>query len=597
MLLDEFRSSKYCSKHRFELSDIVEKSHHAVCGKCMAHKDDAESLVRKRFALKDINDAIAAKGKRSKEAKKRKFSARVDQIRKRVKADSSAESTPAIINDIAFLLGSDKGGDTIVQRGPSGRKVLHYLATRSPPAGSARAGAGAAADAVHWARTMIANVRLKQLTRRQLVERRRRLAARARCAKCPKASGCGGKQPKRCNNCRHIKEMNKHKSCFLCKRDFAGPDDVHAVARRKAVWRHRTCIKCNEEQRRHEHDPVRIHRDRNAALNFCFIFGGLLVGVGASGERCEGLRLYPFHQTTVEGQDRKNGKPLKWQNTWFGGQSTAGAGADAGAGAPGSGAPAASSASSKKRKDQSDDPTRAVVAGAPPPPPPPPSDVKSEPEWSARARRRARHADDDEASVDNRSTTTSSSARRARASKLPDVPSSPARASSLDDDKSDDDASADTRTSAPGRRSRKRAKAPPDADANSSASSSAARAKHRRRAADGQRSRARQQQHSPPLLQPPLLPPQPRRSSSTSTATKRTATEYSFPKRPRRALFEAGVASGGETVADTSGDARSAVAIEQSPPHQRRRRRAARRDDTRYRRAPHRVRHHHHSGH
>ena len=227
MLLDEFRSSKYCSKHRFELSDIVDETHHAVCGKCVARKDDAESLVRKRFALKDINEAIAARGKRSKEVPKRSFSSRVNKIRERANANSPSESTTTIINDIAFLLGSKDGGDTIVERGPSGRKILHYMATRSPPSAHADP-----LDAVHHARTMIAEVRLKQLTRRQLVERRRRLVARARCANCPKSNGRGGKQPKRCNNCRHVKEMNKHKTCFLCKHELVGPDDVYIVARR-----------------------------------------------------------------------------------------------------------------------------------------------------------------------------------------------------------------------------------------------------------------------------------------------------------------------------------------------------------------------------
>ena len=105
----------------------------------------------------------------------------------------------------------------------------------------------------------------------------------ADCADCKKVAP----PHKVCIEHRCAQAINKHRSCFVCKRRFESHADALVVpAVRIKLWRIKHCVTCN----------VDVHRDRNAVHAFLRSLHAVLV---------TGKRAWPYCATAASTKTKK----------------------------------------------------------------------------------------------------------------------------------------------------------------------------------------------------------------------------------------------------------------------------------------------------
>jgi hypothetical protein len=327
VLIDEFRSSQFCATHLRELGAAALTSVVPVCATCIGCRDDADSKVRSRFTVAEINDSLkhrADEASAHAETASDRAAMALLSLKENNVASEATDAAAAVAAAVVVVVGprterewlidgicaemerkgeSVDGANTLVTRGPTGSEMLSTLATTAMPPARTQHGMRVIDLVPAVVKERTRRVSLDSLTLRQLRHRHRRVVARSRsrCDKCPKLVE-GAKFAPRCDECAGHKRVNKYKACSLCNTTFADAGDIYLVKHTTTAWRYKHCNMCQLD----------LHRDRNACGVFALLVGAALLGIGAKGAKLEGKRLYPFYECAVHAADTLDGKERSW---------------------------------------------------------------------------------------------------------------------------------------------------------------------------------------------------------------------------------------------------------------------------------------------
>jgi hypothetical protein len=327
VLIDEFRSSQFCATHLRELGAAALTSVVPVCATCIGCRDDADSKVRSRFTVAEINDSLkhrADEASAHAETASDRAAMALLSLKENNVASEATDAAAAVAAAVVVVVGprterewlidgicaemerkgeSVDGANTLVTRGPTGSEMLSTLATTAMPPARTQHGMRVIDLVPAVVKERTRRVSLDSLTLRQLRHRHRRVVARSRsrCDKCPKLVE-GAKFAPRCDECAGHKRVNKYKACSLCNTTFADAGDIYLVKHTTTAWRYKHCNMCQLD----------LHRDRNACGVFALLVGAALLGIGAEGAKLEGKRLYPFYECAVHAADTLDGKERSW---------------------------------------------------------------------------------------------------------------------------------------------------------------------------------------------------------------------------------------------------------------------------------------------